>query len=229
MSRFSARLCSLATLLAAATLCGALAACVSGSDETPKPGAARFGALLENPKWYRAFDSTSNIATETTLVFSWAYADSLRRTDSFYVGIDTLWMLPQNVDSDTSISGDWDLQLCPDGANCLGGIASGVQGGNAPYPFGKGADTFATEHHVQFFPALKPNLAYGVSPDSAIFGGLMFVQSRTGKSPSDTVLVYGSWKIPWDDVYTPPSKPVDGYLPERSDFAVVNGKWRYLK
>jgi hypothetical protein len=67
---FSARLCSHAALLAAATLCGALAACVSGSDEAPKPGAARFGALLENPKWYRAFDSTSNIATETPLVVS---------------------------------------------------------------------------------------------------------------------------------------------------------------
>lgn len=216
-------------LLLAAAFCCVLSACVTGGNDASAPGAARFTTLLHNPKWYRTFDSTSTIAQEGTLVFAWAYEDSLRRPDSFYVGIDTLWQLPQNVNGDTTVSGDWDLQICLDGGFCQGGIANDVHGGNAPLPFGGELDTFATEHHVQFFPALKPNVAYGVSPDSAIFGGMMFARSRSGKSPSDTVLVYGSWRIPWDDAYPPPSRPVDGHLPKRGDFAVVSGKWRYLK
>ena len=211
----------------AAVACCALTACVTGGSDASAPGAAHFTTLLYNAKWYRTFDSTSTIGEEGTLVFAWAFEDTLQRPDSFYVGIDTLWMLPQNVNGDTTVSGDWDLQICLDGGFCQGGLANDVHGGNAPIPFGGELDTFATEHHVQFFPALKPNVAYGVSPDSAIFGGMLFAQSRTGKSRPDTVLVYGSWKIPWDDAYAPPSRPVNGYLPKRGDFTIVGGKIRY--
>jgi hypothetical protein len=211
--------------------------CVNESDGPSDPGhgAARFEQLLYNPKWYRTFDSSHTISIpEGTLTFSWTYEDSLEHSDSFYVAIDSLWLLPQNVNGDTSRSGDWDVQFCPNGEFCLGGLVDGVQGANAPYPFpvplalsqvsGK---PFGTEHHFNFFPASHPTLGYGLSPDSAIVGAMMIVSSRSGSSPADTVFAFGSWKLAWDDTYPPPVRPVNGYLPKRSDFEIVNGMVRY--
>jgi hypothetical protein len=87
-----------------------------------------------------------------------------------------------------------------------------------------------TEHHFQFYPAIDADRGFTyTAPDSAIVGALMFVQSRSGKSPTDTVFGFGAWKLDWDDDYPPPVRPVGGYLPRRTDFSIVNGKVRYLR
>lgn len=208
--------------------------CVNESDGPSDPGGSDTGAahlaeLLYNPKWYRTLDSTNSIAIgEGTLLFAWTYRDSLGYPDSFYVGIDTLWALPQNVGGDTSASGDWDLQVCPD-EECAGGLKAGVHGANSNFPFGENGTTHEAEHHFQFYPAVHPvNFLY-TSPDSAIFGGLMYVRSRSGKSKTDTVFGFGAWELEWDTAYPPPLRPVNGYLPRRNDFIIVNGKVRYVK
>jgi hypothetical protein len=118
-----------------------LAACQSDTTgpKTPEPGvgAARFGRLLHNPKWYRTYDSTSSLLPDGgAYIFSWTFLDTLRHPDSFYVGIDTLWMLPQNANGDTS--NDWDLMVCP-GGQCAGGVHSGFFGVNYSEHFGPGA------------------------------------------------------------------------------------------
>jgi hypothetical protein len=139
------------------------------------------------------------------------------------VGIDTLWMLPQDIGGDTSR--DWDLQVCPDWA-CKNGLKAGVHGSNAVYPFGIAPDTgFETEHHFQFIMAVNDSFR-GIAPAGSIFGGMMFVRSRTtGKA--DTVLGFGAWRMDWDTAFLPPVHPVYGYLPKRSDFMVAGGKVRY--
>ncbi len=221
------------SLLAAFALQAGLSACVSaGEEEAPEPGAARLDELLYNPKWYRTLDSSHSIAIEEgTLLFAWTFRDSLRRPDSFYVGIDTLWAMPREVEGDTSPTGSWDLQVCPDGF-CIGGFQGDVHGGNAPGHFGgKGEHAnreFATEHHFQFFPAIDPGAGFRfTAPESTIVGAMMFVRSRSGRSRTDTVFAFGAWKLEWDEEYPPPVRPVDGYLPKRSDFAIVDGKVRY--
>jgi hypothetical protein len=161
-----------------------------------------------------------------------AYRDTLRHPDSFYVGIDTLWMLPQNVGGDTSISGSWDLQVCPDEI-CMNGLQAGIHGADALFHFGGTGEyanpDFETEHHFQFFPAIDTATYTFTSPDSAIFGALMYVRSRSNSSRTDTVFGFGAWKLEWDEDFPPPVRPVDGYLPRRADFSVVDGKVRYVR
>jgi hypothetical protein len=197
--------------------------------QTAAQGKARLEALQYNPKWYRTFDSTSDITPSSgSLLFAWSYGDLERHPDSFYVGIDTLWSLPQDVGSDTS--NDWDLQVCPDGF-CMNGLKVGVHGANAPIHFGDtgefGDTSFQTEHHFQFFPAISSKYQF-TAPDSSIFGALMFVRSRTN-GRSDTALAFGAWKLEWDSAFLPPVRPVGGYLPRRKDFTIVNNKVRYIK
>ena len=197
------------------------------------PANPHLEALLYNTKWYRTFDSTSDISL-TSLVYAWAYGDSDRKhIDSFFVGIDTLWFLPQDVPkaagAPADTGNDWDLQVCPDG-NCQNGLKAGVHGYNAAIHFGDiqedGDTLFQTEHHFQFFPAVDTTAYYFTAPANSIFGAYMYVQSRsTGKS--DTVFAFGTWKLPWDSLYLPPIRPVAGYLPKKSDFIIVNGKVRY--
>jgi hypothetical protein len=185
-----------------------------------KPG---FGELLFNSKWYRTYDSTSDILPAGgELLFAWSYLDPESKPDSFFVGIDTLWGLPQDVGGDTA--GDWDLQVCPD-QQCMDGLKKGVHGANAPYPW----DTvFQSEHHFQFFPAVSATTYRFISPENALFGGLMFVRSRT-TGQTDTVLGYGAWHLQWDSTSPPPVKPVDGYLPKRSDFIISGNTVKYVK
>src|SRR3954471_17948301 len=85
-----------------------------------------FTELLFNPHWYRTYDSTSDIIPDQgELLFAWNYADAAKHPDSFFVGIDTLWSLPQDLNSDTAE--DWDLQVCPDGF-CMNGLKAGIHG-----------------------------------------------------------------------------------------------------
>ncbi|MDB5051622.1 MAG: hypothetical protein JWO30_4693 [Fibrobacteres bacterium] len=185
-----------------------------------KPG---FTELLFNPNWYRTFDSTSSIvAAEGGLLFAWHFADPEMKPDSFFVGIDTLWSLPQDVDSDTSE--DWDLQVCPDEI-CMDGLKRGIHGANSPYPFADG--NFETEHHFQLFPAIDKNFYY-TSPPRSVFGAMMFCRSRTS-GISDTVFAFGTWNLKWDPTHIPPVRPVAGYLPKLSDFAISGDTVRYLK
>ncbi len=200
----------------------------AGSKSAP-PSTAHLEQLLYNSKWYRTYDSTSDIVpADGSLLFAWSYGDSAsRRPDSFFVGIDTLWSLPQNVGGDTA--NDWDLQVCPDGF-CMNGLKAGVHGANAPIHFGDtgefGDTSFQTEHHFQFFPATSASYQF-TAPDSSIFGALMYVRSR-GAGTADTVFGFGTWKLPWDSAFPPPIRPVNGYLPRRSDFTIVGGKVRYI-
>jgi len=215
------------------TLSLILGACVTNEDsQKPTRGEARFETLLHNPKWYRTFDSTQSISSdEGTLNFAWTFSDPLRYPDSFHIGIDTLWMLPQNVKGDTSSSGDWDLQICPDGF-CQGGLASGVRGYDSPAHFGGqgefGNPEFVTEHHVQFYPAIDVAAGFSyTAPPGTIVGALLYVRSRSGKNPNDTVFAYGAWGLEWDTTAPPPVRPKNGQLPRRSDFTILNGKVRY--
>lgn len=182
-----------------------------------------FQTLLFNPKWYRTFDSASSvIPAEGTLLYAWTYADPEKRADSFFVGIDTLWGLPQDQGGDTA--SDWDLQVCPDEI-CMNGLKAGIHGANGAYPFG---DTvFSTEHHFQYFPAIDPAFNF-TAPARSIFGALMYCKSRS-TGVSDTVFAFGAWKLKWDPAHLPPVKPVDGYLPRFADFAVSGDTVRYLK
>jgi hypothetical protein len=215
-----------------------VAACTSPGDGDADPhgadsGAGRLETLLYNPRWYRTLDSSHRIAVdEGTLLFAWTFRDPLRHRDSFYIGIDTLWMLPQNVGGDTSVTGSWDLQICPDGF-CQGGLASGINGFYSPSHFGGGGDfgdpDFETEHHFQFFPAIDTaNNFRFTGPDSAIVGALLFVKPRSGNGPTDTVFGVGAWELPWDSAYPPPVRPVNGYRPKRTDFTIVEGMVRYI-
>lgn len=216
----------------ALVLAGLCAGCLdSGEAPGPDHGAAHFDSLLTNPKWYRTLDSMNSIAIEEgTLLFAWTYLDPLRYPDSFNIAIDTLWMLPQNVKGDTSVTGDWDLQICPDGF-CQGGLQAGVHDFNSAAHFGGkgefGNPDYKTEHHFQFFPAVNPLTFKYTAPDSAIVGAMLFVRSRSGKNPGDTVFAFGAWRLPWNDSFPPPVRPVHGYLPKRSDFSIVDGKVRY--
>jgi hypothetical protein len=222
-------------LIAGAALLGlCLSACQSDNTgpEAPAPGhgEAHLSQLLHNPKWYRTLDSTNILdPAEGSLIFSWVYADAARHPDSFFLGVDTLWSLPQDVKGDTA--SDWDLGICPAGF-CIGGIKSGLFGVNVATPFadpgsGLDIDTFVTEHHFQFTPALAAGGARPLAPDSSILGALMFVRSRSGSSRTDTVFGFAAWRLEWDSAYLPPVRPVNGYLPKRSDFSIVNARVRY--
>jgi hypothetical protein len=182
-----------------------------------------FSELQYNSKWYRTFDSSSNIVPASgQLLFNWKFEDPSRNADSFFVGIDTLWSLPQDVDGDTLA--DWDLQVCPDEI-CMDGLKRGVHGANAPYPFGAG--NFETEHHFQFFPAINEKYNY-TSPKKSIFGAMMFCRSRSS-GISDTVLGFGSWNLKWDTLNLPPVRPIAGYLPRLSDFIISGDTVRYIQ
>ena len=181
-----------------------------------------FTELLYNPKWARTYDSSSQIIpADGQLLFAWNYQDAAKHTDSFYVGIDTLWWLPQDVDADTA--NDWDLQVCPD-EQCMLGLKANVHGANAPFPFG---DTkFKSEHHFQFFPAISKKFDF-TAPKKSLFGGMMYCRSRsTGEA--DTVLGYGAWNMVWDSAFLPPVRPVAGKLPKRSDFVISGDTVRYM-
>lgn len=182
-----------------------------------------FVELLNNPHWYRTYDSASSIIpAEGKLLFAWDFTDPDHKVDSFYVGIDTLWGLPQDVTGDTAA--DWDLQVCPDEI-CMNGLKDGIHGANSPYPFG-GEKTRA-EHHFQFFPAISRTFDF-MAPPRSLFGALMYCRSRsTGKA--DTVLAFGAWKLAWDSASAPPVRPVDGYLPRLSDFVISGDTVRYVK
>lgn len=217
--------------LAAAVLVGScwIACQDSTGPAAPQPGhgEAHLDQLLFKSRWYRTYDSTSSIIpSEGTLLFSWSFRDFTRHPDSFYVGIDTLWSLPQDVGGDTA--NDWDLQVCPDQI-CMNGLKAGVHGANAPFHFGgtdDHADTaFNAEHHFQFFPAILNDRF--TAPAGSIFGAMMFVRSRSGSSPTDTVFGFGAWRMEWDSAYAPPVRPVNGFLPRREDFTIVNGKVRF--
>jgi hypothetical protein len=206
---FPFRLC----LAAASLLCAA----------APSPAKPAFTELLHNPAWYRTYDTNSSIIpSEGTLLYAWHFEDAAKAADSFFVGIDTLWGIPQDVGGDTAA--DWDLQVCPDEI-CMNGLKAGIHGADSPYPFG---DTnFKAEHHFQFFPAVDPGFNF-TSPPGAVFGAMMFCRSRsTGEA--DTVFAFGAWKLKWDPKALPPVRPVSGYLPGRSDFAVSGDTVRYLK
>ena len=182
-----------------------------------------FTQLLNNPRWYRTYDSSSSIIpAEGKLLFAWDFVDPDKQVDSFFVGIDTLWGLPQDMNGDTA--SDWDLQVCPDEI-CMNGLKAGIHGANSPYPFG--ADKSKAEHHVQFFPAISPKFDF-IAPARSLFGAMMFCRSRS-TGASDTVLAYGSWKLTWDSTKPPPVRPDKGYLPKLSDFVIVDDTVRYLK
>ncbi len=190
---------------------------------------ADFEQLQYNPRWYRTYDSTSSIVpNDGSLLFNWAYGDSARHPDSFYVGIDTLWILPRNIGGDST--NNWDLQVCPDGF-CMNGVNTGVFGADAPLQFGDtgqyGDTSYQTEHHFQFFPAVSPTTFQFTAPDSSVVGGMMYVRSRS-TGAADTVFGFGAWNLPWDSTHPPPLHPVNGYLPKRSDFTIVDGMVRYL-
>jgi len=221
-------------LCAGALLLG-LTACDKGTEpKAPQPGRgeAHLDQLLHNPKWYRTLDSASSLLPDGgDYIFSWTFTDALRHPDSFYVGIDTLWLLPQNLNGDTA--NDWDLMVCP-GGQCAGGVHSGFFGVDYGEHFGndplKDDTDYALEHHFQFYPALDPVSFKGIGPsDSAarIFGGMLFVRSRSGSSPTDTVFGFAAWKLEWDAAYPPPVRPAGCGLPRRADFKIVNGKVRY--
>jgi hypothetical protein len=183
-----------------------------------------FTELQYNPHWYRTYDSTSDILPKGgELLFNWIFADAQSQPDSFFVGIDTLWGLPQDVGNDTAA--DWDLQVCPNEI-CMNGLKAGIHGANAPEPFETGK--FTAEHHFQFFPALDAKTFNFISPPRRIFGGLMFCRSRS-TGMADTVLGFGSWGLAWDSTRLPPERPVDGYLPKLSDFVISGDTVRYLK
>ena len=199
----------------------------TGAD-APLASTAHLEKLLYNDKWYRTFDTTADIDPNAgSLLYAWSYGDLARRPDSFYVGIDTLWTLPQNVNGDTA--NDWDLQVCPDGF-CMNGLKVNVHGANAPIVFGDtgefGDTSFQTEHHFQFFPAISSSYHF-TAPDSSIFGAMIFVHSRS-RDGADTAFAFGAWKLGWDSAYLPPLHPVAGYLPKRSDFTIVGNKVRYV-
>jgi hypothetical protein len=221
-------------LLAASACAAAFFACdtTDGGPDAPKTGAAHLHELLFNPAWYRTYDSAHSITpSEGTLLFAWSVLDTARHPDSFYVGIDTLWMLPQDVNGDTA--NDWNLQVCIEFV-CMNGLKEGVHGANSPYPFGVAPDTgFTGEHHFQFIGAQRvvdagtpAARAYNTAPEGSIFGGLMFLRSRSS-GRADTVFGFGAWRMGWDSAYLPPIRPVNGYVPKRADFKIVNGKVRY--
>ncbi len=189
----------------------------------PAIGKPAFQSLLFNPKWYRTFDTASSIIpSEGTLLYAWSYADAEQRPDSFFVGIDTLWGLPQDQAGDTA--SDWDLQVCPDEI-CMNGLKAGIRGANGAYPFG---DTvYSTEHHFQFFPAINKAFEF-TAPAQSLFGAMMYCRSRT-TGVSDTVFAFGTWKLKWDPNRLPPVRPVNGYLPRFADFAISGDTVRYLK
>ena len=202
--------------------------------DAPLASTAHLEKLLYNPKWYRTFDTsitTSIVPDDGSLLFAWSFGDLARRPDSFYVGIDTLWTLPQNVNGDTA--NDWDLQVCPDGF-CMNGLKVNVHGANAPIVFGDtgefGDTSFQTEHHFQFFPATSASYHF-TAPDNSIFGAMMFVRSRS-RDGADTIFAFGAWNLGWDTTssgaYLPPIRPVNGYRPKRSDFTIVGNKVRYV-
>jgi hypothetical protein len=220
-------------LLAASALAGlCLAACQADNTgpkgDPPGNGAAHLEQLLHNPRWYRTLDSTDVLHPDSgSFIFSWVFRDTNRHPDSFFLGVDTLWSLPQDVSGDTAT--DWDLGICPAGF-CVGGIRSGLFGLNVATPFaasGIDVDTFVVEHHFQFTPAIHPTTFKPVSPDGSLFGALMYVRSRSGSSRTDTVFGFGAWKMEWDSAFPPPIRPVNGYLPRRADFKIVSGKVRY--
>jgi hypothetical protein len=190
------------------------------ASASAKPG---FQELLYNPHWYRTFDTSSSIIpAQGTLLFAWNFRDADKAADSFYVGIDTLWGLPQDVQGDTAW--DWDLQVCPDEI-CMNGLKAGIHGANAPYPF---EDTnFQAEHHFQFFPAVDSRYNF-ISPARRVFGGMMYCRSRTSGA-SDTVFAFGAWGLEWDSAFAPPVRPVAGYLPRPEDFAISGDTVRYVK
>ena len=182
-----------------------------------------FTQLLNNPRWYRTYDSSSSIIpAEGKLLFAWDFVDPDKQVDSFFVGIDTLWGLPQDMNGDTA--SDWDLQVCPDEI-CMNGLKAGIHGANSPYPFG--VDKSKAEHHMQFFPAISPKFEF-IAPARSLFGAMMFCRSRS-TGASDTVLAYGSWKLAWDSTNPPPVRPIKGYLPKVSDFVIVGDTVRYLQ
>lgn len=175
----------------------------------------RFSDLQYNPHWYRTFDSTSDIIPDKgELLFNWKFEDPAKQPDSFYVGIDTLWAMPQDLNADTNQ--DWDLQVCPDGF-CMQGLKAGVHGAEAPNAFGGTA--FETEHHFEFFPAVSAVNFLFTAPHGSVFGALMFARSRT-TGVADTVLGFGTWGLQWDTANLPPVRPVAGYLPKKSDFII---------
>jgi len=216
-------------LLAASACLTSLIACntADGGSGAPGKGAAHLETLLHNPKWYRVYDSADVLTPDDgSLIFSWTYRDAMRHPDSFHLAIDTLWGLPQNVNGDTA--NDWDLDMCPSGF-CIGGLREGISGVNIATPFaasGVDVDTFFTEHHFQFTPALGAG-ALPVAPAGSVFGGMMILSSRSGSSPADTVFGFGTWKMEWDTAFPPPVRPVGGHLPKRADFKIVDGKVRY--
>ncbi|GEM_PF-5094264 len=187
---------------------------------TAKPG---FTELQFNPNWYRTFDSTSDILpAKGELLYNWIFSDPENTPDSFYVGIDTLWALPQNVGGDSA--SDWDLQICPDEI-CLNGLKAGIHGANAPYAFEEGH--FKAEHHFQFFPAVDSKSFQFTAPAQSLMGALMYCRSRT-TGLSDTVLGFGTWNLKWDPDNLPPIRPRNGYLPRRSDFVIEGNTVKYL-
>jgi hypothetical protein len=198
----------------------ALFMAIGAASLSAKPA---FQELLFNARWYRTYDSASSIIpAEGTLLFAWDFSDPEKKADSFFVGIDTLWGLPQDVEGDTA--GDWDLQVCPDEI-CMNGLKAGIHGANSPYPF-DGTKNKA-EHHFQFFPAIDKNFDF-TAPANSLFGALMYCRSRS-TGASDTVFAFGAWKLKWDSTAPPPVRPVDGYLPRLSDFEIKSGAVRYLK
>jgi hypothetical protein len=198
------------------------AALLAGAGVTAAKPA--FQELLFNPHWYRTFEATSSITpAEGTLLYAWDFTDPENRPDSFFVGIDTLWGLPQDQDGDTA--SDWDLQVCPDEI-CMNGLKAGIHGANSPYPFDGTAKTRA-EHHFQYFPAIDKDFAF-TAPARSLFGAMMFCRSRS-TGASDTVFAFGSWNLKWDSAFAPPVRPVAGYLPRLADFAISGDTVRYLK
>jgi hypothetical protein len=205
-----------------------LGGCQSDSTGPAGTGEAHLAQLLHNPKWYRTFDSsTSFLPDGGGFVYSWTFLDPARHPDSFYVGIDTLWSLPRNVGR---AGNNWDLQVCPNGS-CAGGLEGGIFGVNTRWHFGGKGEyaqpDFAAEHHFQFYPALDSVTFLPMKTDSGIFGGMLFVRSRSGSSPTDTVFAFGTWRMEWDTAYLPPVRPNGSRLPRRADFKIVNGKVRY--
>ncbi len=184
-------------------------------------------------KWYRSFDESSQLWEDAgDFLYVLNFEDPDKAADSFYVGIDTLWLLPSDVNGDEYA--DWDLQHCLDAAWCLQGINAGVFGDNAPKHFGvplppDNLPVYSTHHHINYYPAFVQdgNTFVPIAPSQTILGALMYARSRS-TGASDTIFAFGAWKMAWDDQFPPPFKPVNGYLPTLSDFVIADSSGIYI-
>jgi len=217
----------------------------------PIQAEVNFSLLLHYPTNYRVFTESSHVIADgelSELLYAWKVQVPVGNNEIVWVGIDTLWELPQDQAGDTGI-GDWDLQVCPDGfcisglkrgevcdceksgsagcpeGFCLeGGVKQSGFGGQSPTSLSKAGEA---EHHFQYFQGMDPETFRAVAPPFSLFGGFLFVRSESSQE-ADTVFGFGAWNLTWDSANPPPLKP-NGYLPKKSDFVIEGNMVRYQK